>query len=68
MIQFFKLHARLPVLIILLACKEEVSRILPDGDGESTFTNPLLTTGPDPWVVQKNGWYYVTHTTGKDFS
>jgi len=31
-----------------------------------TFSNPLLSSGPDPWVFQKDGWYYVTHTTGKN--
>ncbi|TVT38365.1 family 43 glycosylhydrolase [Hymenobacter setariae] len=29
-----------------------------------TFTNPLLPSGPDPWVVQKDGFYYVMVTTG----
>lgn len=29
---------------------------------DSTFTNPVLTSGPDPWVVQKNGTYYYTYT------
>lgn len=29
-----------------------------------TFTNPLLPSGADPWVIQKNGIYYYTHTTG----
>jgi GH43 family beta-xylosidase len=32
----------------------------------TTFTNPLLPSGADPWVVQHNGWYYVTHTTGNN--
>ncbi|WP_447639975.1 MULTISPECIES: glycoside hydrolase family 43 protein [Chitinophagaceae] len=32
----------------------------------STFTNPLLLVGPDPWVVQENGMYYFTRTTGKN--
>ena len=31
---------------------------------DSTFTNPVLTSGPDPWVVQKNGTYYYTYTQG----
>ena len=31
-----------------------------------TFTNPLLNSGADPWVFQKDGWYYFTHTTGKN--
>jgi len=28
------------------------------------FTNPLLSSGPDPWVIQNNGYYYFTCTTG----
>lgn len=31
---------------------------------EKTFTNPLLDSGPDPWVVQKDGFYYYMHTEG----
>ncbi len=31
---------------------------------DNTFTNPLLSSGPDPWVVQKDGYYYYTHTQG----
>ncbi len=31
---------------------------------DSTFTNPLLTSGPDPWVIQKDSFYYYTNTTG----
>lgn len=30
----------------------------------TTFKNPLLTSGPDPWVFQKDTNYYYTHTTG----
>ncbi len=30
----------------------------------NTFTNPLLTSGPDPWVVEKDDVYYYTHTLG----
>ncbi|GAB3237424.1 glycoside hydrolase family 43 protein [Hymenobacter seoulensis] len=29
----------------------------------NTFSNPLLASGPDPWVYQKNGTYYYMHTT-----
>ena len=28
----------------------------------STFTNPLLTAGADPWSIYKDGYYYYTHT------
>jgi GH43 family beta-xylosidase len=28
----------------------------------TTFQNPLLASGPDPWVYQKDGTYYYMHT------
>ncbi len=28
------------------------------------FSNPLLPSGPDPWVTQKDGMYYFTRTFG----
>jgi GH43 family beta-xylosidase len=65
MIRFFKLQALIPVLVILLACKEDDHRQTPVED-KKTFTNPLLASAPDPWVQQRDEWYYVTHTTGKD--
>ena len=30
----------------------------------TTFHNPLLPSGPDPWVVTANGFYYYMNTTG----
>ena len=30
----------------------------------NTFTNPLLSSGPDPWVVKQGNTYYYTHTLG----
>jgi GH43 family beta-xylosidase len=32
----------------------------------TTFTNPLLPSGPDPWVYQKDGTYYYMQTTGNN--
>lgn len=29
---------------------------------QTTYTNPLKDTGPDPWVTYKNGWYYYMNT------
>jgi GH43 family beta-xylosidase len=29
-----------------------------------TFTNPIISDGADPWVVFKDGYYYLTDTTG----
>jgi len=31
---------------------------------QHTFQNPLLSSGPDPWVIQKDGFYYYMHTEG----
>lgn len=31
---------------------------------DATFTNPILTSGPDPWVIAHDGLYYYTHTLG----
>jgi GH43 family beta-xylosidase len=34
----------------------------------TTFTNPLLPAGADPWCIYKNGFYYYTHTTGRNIT
>jgi GH43 family beta-xylosidase len=34
----------------------------------NTFTNPLLTSGPDPWIIKKDNYYYYTHTLGNRIS
>jgi GH43 family beta-xylosidase len=31
---------------------------------QETLVNPLLPSGPDPWIVQRNGFYYYMNTTG----
>ena len=31
---------------------------------DTSFTNPLLTSGPDPWVIQQDTTYYYMHTLG----
>lgn len=53
---------------LLSACKEDTDttsqqQVAPE-DQSGTFQNPLLNSGPDPWVIQKDGIYYYTHTTG----
>ncbi|MEZ0485543.1 glycoside hydrolase family 43 protein [Fibrella aquatica] len=35
-------------------------------DTVGKFRNPILPVGPDPWVAQKDGFYYVMHTTGNN--
>lgn len=34
------------------------------GLSQTTFTNPLLPSGADPWSIYKDGFYYYTHTVG----
>jgi len=45
---------------LLLACA-----LSPAAVAQSTFTNPLLQSGPDPWVIYRDGNYYYMNTTGK---
>ncbi|MDE3196648.1 MAG: glycoside hydrolase family 43 protein, partial [Acidobacteriota bacterium] len=35
---------------------------------QSTFTNPLLPSGADPWVIQHGGVYYYMQTTGRNLT
>jgi GH43 family beta-xylosidase len=42
--------------LLTAACSEVTS--------QKTFTNPLLPTGPDPWVTRHNGYYYYSNTRG----
>jgi GH43 family beta-xylosidase len=32
----------------------------------ATVTNPIISDGADPWIVFKDGYYYLTVTTGWD--
>ena len=34
----------------------------------SIFTNPLLPSGPDPWVTFHDGYYYYMNTTRTNFT
>jgi Predicted beta-xylosidase len=35
---------------------------------QQTFTNPLLPSGADPFSFYKDGYYYYTHTTGRNIT
>ncbi|WP_336515028.1 glycoside hydrolase family 43 protein [Pollutibacter soli] len=53
----FPLIFRLIVITVLFGSSQPLC-------AQSTFTNPLLESGPDPWVIQRNGLYFFTSTTG----
>jgi len=62
---FSRLPSAILVVLLSLSCKVDRQHATTAAVGK-TFTNPLLTSGADPWVEQKDDWYYVTHTTGKN--
>ncbi len=52
-------------MLLIVACafaatKPAISR--------STFTNPLLPSGPDPWVTFRDGFYYYMNSTGNNLT
>lgn len=40
----------------------------PGATDSARFTNPLLPSGPDPWITQVDGIYYYMHTLGKEIA
>lgn len=42
-------------VLLFTACQEQAVQ---------TFTNPLLPSGPDPWIIHVDGYYYYTNTMG----
>ena len=46
------------------ACKEKGVVVVPPPPPTNTFSNPLLSSGPDPWIVQQGTSYYYTNTLG----
>lgn len=35
---------------------------------QGTFTNPILDTGADPWMIKHDGYYYLTYTTATNIT
>ena len=71
--KIFKYKVFLLLVAVALGCGKSGTVTNPPAGGGTTppittttgfFTNPLLTTGPDPWVTQSNGYYYFTKTSG----
>jgi GH43 family beta-xylosidase len=54
------------LLVIACACGKGSSDppAPPPVTASTTFTNPLLSSGPDPWVAQKDTMYYYMNTLG----
>jgi GH43 family beta-xylosidase len=58
------------LIVTSLTCGKKSNGIdnNPPVTANNTFTNPLLASGPDPWVIEKNDVYYYTHTLGNRIS
>jgi len=41
-----------------------ISSTIAQNKAAKTFSNPLLPSGADPWVIYKDGFYYYTNTSG----
>jgi GH43 family beta-xylosidase len=55
------------------AASNSVAQVTPTPPSSSaasgdTFTNPLLDTGPDPWVIWWKGFYYYSNSTGTNLT
>jgi GH43 family beta-xylosidase len=55
-------------LLTLLLFATLVPTALPAQAPANTFTNPLLPSGPDPWVTSYKGTYYYMATTGHNLT
>ncbi len=52
------------VLCCQFSCKAPQHAVTASSQTASTFTNPLLPSGADPYSYYKDGYYYYTHTLG----
>jgi GH43 family beta-xylosidase len=71
-----KLQKMTGVLILVLlyaalnGARQVTPPVPPQGPkaSEGIFTNPLLETGPDPWVVWWKGFYYYSNSSGTNLA
>ena len=58
----------LSIAISACSCGKGTTRSTGPGRGgvtvDTTFQNPLLPSGPDPWVLQNDTTYYYMNTLG----
>jgi GH43 family beta-xylosidase len=59
--------------VLVWAASASVAQVTPaspscSGAPGDTFTNPLLPTGPDPWVVWWKGFYYYSNSSGTNLT
>lgn len=55
------------LFLVSVGCSKKSSGTIPQPPfppADTSFQNPLLTSGPDPWVIQRDSNYYYTPTLG----
>ncbi len=58
----------LSAVLLLATSSSPASAQQTASTGAGTFTNPLLASGPDPWVISADGMYYYMNTTGHNLT
>ncbi|MBS1800353.1 MAG: glycoside hydrolase family 43 protein [Acidobacteria bacterium] len=56
------------LLLLLLSASAWDRAQEPASSAANTFHNPLLETGPDPWVIAYKGDYFFMSTTGRNLT
>ncbi len=57
-------------VLVMFPCRQATAQdsAPQSASAPATFTNPLLHTGPDPWVVYWKGFYYYSNSAGTDLT
>src|SRR5690554_302380 len=53
------------LLLLMMSCSHLAQMKIGKGvdyQNDATFFNPLLPSGPDPWVIREGDYYYYMHT------
>jgi GH43 family beta-xylosidase len=61
-------HASCLLLSVCLCLSSWAQETKSTSFHKRTFTNPVLPTGPDPWVEYDDGFYYYMNTTGTNLT
>src|SRR6478609_8671810 len=53
-------------IVGISSCKKKPGTVDPPAPlpSPTTFANPILSSGPDPWIIKQGNTYYYTHTLG----
>ena len=55
------------VFFAAVSCAAQSSpQTRPSAEGQPSFRNPLLQSGPDPWVIYREGFYYEMNSNGRN--